>query len=198
MSSALVDMITSTVIFGVLALTVARIQSNINVTMYENQYNVITQTNSVEFARQIEWDFAKIGYHVTGQKILTADSTEIRFQADLDNNGIINTVRYLAGTTNQCNQTLNASDFPLFRTQDGATVKQNWGLTRFRINYFDDQDQRIPTPITGVSNLAKIRSINVAFQLESPEPVVTLQDTVWAMVTWEKTIIPRNLGSLNY
>ena len=191
-------MITSTVIFGVLALTVARVQANINVTMFENQHNYVTQTNSVEFARQIEWDFAKIGHHVTGQKITAADSTEIRFLADLDNKNVLNTVRYHLGNTSQCSMTLNTHDFPLYRVQDGHTVVQNWGLTDFRIAYFDESEQRIPTPIIGATNLAKIHSVKVAFKLESAEPVVGVQDTAWAMVTWEKSIIPRNLGSLNY
>ncbi len=73
--SSIIDMITATVIFGVLALTVARVQSNINVSSYQNQYNVIVQTNAVELARQIEWDFTKIGHRVSGQKIVLADST---------------------------------------------------------------------------------------------------------------------------
>ena len=198
MSSSLVDMIASTVIFGVLALTVARVQANINVTMFENQHNVVTQTNSVEFARQIEWDFVKIGHHVAGQKISTADSTEIRFQADLDNKNVINSVRYHVGDTSQCSMTLNKHDYPLFRVQDGHSVVQNWGLTEFRIMYYDSLEQKIPTPILGATNLAKIHSIKVAFQLESAEPVVSEHGSAWAMVAWEKTIIPRNLGSLNY
>ena len=94
--------------------------------------------------------------------------------------------------------TLNTHDFPLYRVQDGHTVVQNWGLTEFRIMYYDSLEQKIPTPILGATNLAKIHSIKVAFQLESAEPVVSEHGTAWAMVAWEKTIIPRNLGSLNY
>ncbi len=91
--SSLIDLVTSAVIFGVLTLTIARVQSNINATVYENQFSYVTQTNSVELARQIEWDFAKIGHHVmTGSKILSADSTEIQFRADLTNTGAINIV----------------------------------------------------------------------------------------------------------
>jgi hypothetical protein len=77
-------------------------------------------------------------------------------------------------------------------------VKQNWGLTSFRITYFDNMEQKIPTPITVAVDLAKIHSIKIAFQLEGADPTISVTDTVWAMVTWEKTIIPRNLGSLNY
>jgi hypothetical protein len=38
----------------------------------------------------------------------------------------------------------------------------------------------------------------VAFRIESSEPVYSLYDTTWAAVTWEKTIVPRNLDNLNY
>jgi len=196
--SSTMDLITAAVIFGVLALTVARVQSNINVSAYQNQYNVVVQTNAVELARQIEWDFTKIGHRALGQKILVANSTQIQFVSNLDNTTVTNTVRYYVADVSQCPTTSNAKDFPLFRVQDGITAKQNWGLTSFKISYFDASDVKIPTPITSVSDLNRIHSINVAFQLESPEPVVSLYDTTWAAASWEKTIIPRNLGSLNY
>jgi hypothetical protein len=196
--SSIIDMITAAVIFGVLALTVARVQSNINVSSYQNQYNVTVQTNAVELARQIEWDFTKIGHRVAGQKILLADTTEIRFVANLDNLTTTNSVRYDVGDKSQCLTTSNLRDFPLFRIQDGKTVKQNWGLTSFRISYYGDANVKIPTPITSASDLARIHSIDIAFQLESPEPVISQRDTTWAAASWEKTIIPRNLGNLTY
>jgi hypothetical protein len=196
--SSIIDMITVAVIFGVLTLTVARVQSNINISSYQNQYNVIVQTNAVELARQIEWDFTKIGYRATGQKILLADSTAIRFAANLNNTTVTNTVQYDVGDVSMCPSTSNTRDFPLFRIQDGKTVKQSWGLTSFRITYFDDANVKISTPITGAGDLARIHSINVAFQLVSPEPVIALQDTTWAAASWEKTIVPRNLGNLSY
>jgi hypothetical protein len=198
MSSSIIDMITSTMIFGVLALTIARVQANINVSMYENQFNVVTQTNAVEFARQIEWDLTKAGYQATGQKILIADSTRIEFIADLDNKNVVNTVLYEVGDTSQCSMTKNKNDFPFFRTQDSRTVKQNWGLTYFRLTYYDVTNRKIPTPIINATQLLKIHAINVSFRLEGAEPVVSLRDTVWAAVTWEKTIVPRNLIDLTY
>lgn len=196
--SSFLDIITSAVIFGVLTLTVARVQSNINATMFENQFNYVTQTNSVELARQIEWDFTKIGHHVAGQKISFADSAEIQFQADLTDEGVAHVIRYSLGDTSGCSRTVNMRDVPMFRVQDGITMKQNWGLTAFKLKYYDGNNQRIPVPITGASGLASIRSINVVFQIESSEPVVSESDTMWASVAWEKTIVPRNLGNLNY
>ena len=198
MSSVLVDMITATLIFGVLALTAARVQANINLTMYENQYNVVTQTNAVELARQIESDFTKIGYHMSGQKIFAADSTRIQFTADLMNAKATNTLIYSVGDPSQCAMTANKNDFPLFRSQDAKIVTQNWGLTYFKLTYYDSTNRKIATPITGTANLARIHAICASFRLESPDPVIDGKDTVWSAVTWKKTIIPRNLGDLSY
>ena len=198
MSSVLVDMITATLIFGVLALTAARVQANINLTMYENQYNVVTQTNAVELARQIESDFTKIGYHMSGQKIFAADSTRIQFTADLMNAKATNTLIYSVGNPSQCAMTDNKNDFPLFRSQDAKIVTQNWGLTYFKLTYYDSTNRKIATPITGTANLARIHAICASFRLESPDPVIDGKDTVWSAVTWKKTIIPRNLGDLSY
>jgi hypothetical protein len=198
MSSVLVDMITATVIFGVLALTAARVQANINLTMYENQYNVVAQTNAVELARQIESDFTKIGYHISGQKIFVADSTKIQFTADLNNIKSTNTLIYSIGDPSQCLMTANKNDFPLFRSQDARVVTQNWGLIYFKLTYYDSTNKKIPTPITGITNLARVHAICASFRLESPDPVIDGKDTVWSAVTWKKTITPRNLGDLSY
>jgi len=196
--SSIIDMLTAAVIFGVLTLTIARVQSNINVSSYQNQYNVIVQTNAVELARQIEWDFTKIGHRAAGQKILFADSTQIQFVSNLENTATTNTVRYDVGSTLLSPTTSNTRDFPLYRIQDGKTVKQNWGLISFKIKYYDEAETEILPPIASATDLARIRSISVAFQLESPEPVISQDDTTWAAASWEKTIIPRNLGNLTY
>jgi hypothetical protein len=198
MSSVLVDMITATLIFGVLALTAVRVQANINLTMYENQFNVVTQTNAVELARQIESDFTKIGYHISGQKIFVADSTRLQFTADLNNIKSTNTLIYSIGDPSQCAFSKNTYDVPLFRSQDSRIVAQNWGLTYFKLTYYDSTNKLISTPITGVTNLARIHAICASFRMESQDPVIDGKDTVWAAVTWKKTIIPRNLGDLSF
>jgi hypothetical protein len=198
MSSVLVDMITATLIFGILALTAVRVQANINLTMYENQFNVVTQTNAVELARQIESDFTKIGYHISGQKIFVADSTKIQFTGDLKNIKSTNTLIYSIGDPSQCAMTKNRFDVPLFRSEDSKIVTQNWGLTYFKLTYYDITNKQITTPITGVTNLARIHAICASFRMESQDPVIDGKDTVWSAVTWKKTIIPRNLGDLSY
>jgi hypothetical protein len=195
----MIDFINSSLIFGILMLTIARVQSNINTVLYQNQHNVTTQTNAVELARQLEFDLAKVGYHVvSGQHILLADSTMIRYFADVDNNLVLSQVQYSIGDISQAGFTENSRDFPLFRTVGANTVQQNFGVTFFKFTYYDSVYSKIPTPITTAVNLEKIRAINVSFRVESPDPVYTDYDTSWAAVTWEKMILPRNLYNLNY
>ena len=59
----------SAIIFGLLSLTVTRIQINMNASLAQNTLTVITQRNGVDLARQIEHDITKIGYRVKGAVI---------------------------------------------------------------------------------------------------------------------------------
>jgi hypothetical protein len=196
--SIMLDFISSSLIFGIFMLTVGRVQTNINTVLSQNQHNVTTQTNAVELARQLEFDLAKVCYHVVaGQHILFADSTIIRYNADVDNNLVVSQVQYSIGDTSQARFTENPRDFPLFRTVGAHTVQQNFGITFFKLTYYDSVYSRIPTPITSAVNLQKIRAINVSFRVESPDPVYTGYDTSWAAITWEKMILPRSLYNLN-
>ncbi len=195
---AILDYIASAIIFGVLVLSVGRIQTNVNATMYQNTFNVIVQQNAVDLARQIEFDFLKMGYHVFGQKVGAASSSGVTFRAAFQDNYDTVAVQYSVGTTSQMSQTANPYDFPLFRRERATTVQQNWGLTSFRIAYYDSVDAVLSTPIVGADSLNLIRAVNVRFVIQSPEPVIGPNgDSTWASVTWQKLMYPRNLGKLN-
>ncbi len=196
--SIMLDYIASMLMFAVLAVSVARIQLNLNSTVSQNTFSITTQENCVALARQIEYDFLKIGLHVSGQKIFYADSVKIAFKGDLLNRGIPDSVVYSAGTTSQNSTSENPRDFPLFRKLNGTTVKQNWGLTNLRITYFDSLSHLIPVPITTTATCNLIRGINVRLRVESPAPIYTYYDTTWSAVAWEKLLLPRNLWQLNY
>ncbi len=196
--SIMLDYIASMLMFAVIAFSVARVQLNLNSTVSQNTFSVTTQENCVALARQIEYDFLKIGLHVAGQKIFYADSTRIAFKGDLTNCGVPDSVVYSVGTTAQASNSLNPRDFPMFRTLNGTTVTQNWGLTSLKITYFDSLSHVISTPITTTANCNLIRGINVRLRVESPAPVYTFYDTSWSAVTWDKLLLARNLWQLNY
>ncbi|MCX6121602.1 MAG: hypothetical protein NTX44_08285 [Ignavibacteriales bacterium] len=204
--SIMMDYIAAAIIFGILALTVAREQTNINVMMYQNTFRFSTQTNATALARQIEHDFLKMGYHVKGQRIFVADNAHIKYRADITNAIPIDTilVEYSIGTPAQDTKgTKNPRDFPLFRSEKGGTpITQNFGLSKFNISYFDSLLRPMTsTPYTVPESLAKIRFIDVSFLVESPEPVdpITGDTTqLWSRISWEKQLVPRNLNNVNF
>ncbi|RPI04703.1 MAG: hypothetical protein EHM64_09100 [Ignavibacteriae bacterium] len=194
--STFLDIIMSAFIFGVLTLSLGRVQVNMNNTKAQNQFSYTVQTNAVELARLVEHDIVKIGYHVTGPKITAADSSSIAFNAALDNTGASTPIQYSVGAPSGLTETSNPRDFVLLRTVNGNTTSINFGLIQFNLKYFDAQNAIIPTPIIGSAQLDKIRGIRIRFSIQSSESVPV--DTVWESVSWEKTILPRNLSNLNY
>jgi hypothetical protein len=196
--SNIMDIVVSTFIFGILALTIGRVQMNINTTKAQNQFSYVVQSNSVELAHIIEHDFAKIGFHVTGQKITFADSTSITFMSDLDNSSVVIPVRYSIGTPEELTSTSNPRDFPFRRTVNGSTTSINFGLTLFKLKYYNSANELIPTPITAAAQLNNIRGIRIFFDVQSMDIIPSDGDSTWQAVSWEKTILPRNLANLNY
>lgn len=190
----MLDMVGSAIIFGILILTVARMQGNLNSTMYQNTFNLNTQTAAVNLARQVEHDFTKMGYRVTGQKVTSADTNAVTFKGALSYGGTVETVTYSVGVADSAS--LNPRDYYMQRQATAGLIKQRFGLILFNLSYFDTSGNKMTTPISGASAFAAIRAINVKFRLESWEPIRTLNDTTpyYYSVSWEKLIYPRNLG----
>ena len=192
--SSMLDMVGSAIIFGVLILTVARVQGNLNSTMYQNTFNLNTQTEAVLLARQIEYDLTKAGYRVTGAKILIADSTRIAFKGALTYGGTVDSIAYYPGSEDTT--TTNPHDFRFVRyAASKGGLSQRLGMTYFSISYYDSLNNLMPTPVTGADRFA-IRGIHVKFRVESLEPVTdaSTRDSSYYAVYWEKLIYPRNLG----
>lgn len=192
--SSVLDFIGSAILFGILALTIIRVQGNLNTTMMENTLNLNTQSYAVALAREIEHDITKAGYSVTGSKILKADSTEIVFKGAQIYGGSIDSVGYSVGAADTAST--NPHDFLFKRTAiTGGPLSIRCGMTYFRISYYDSLNNIVHTPVTG-SGLAAIRGINVKFRVESLDPVTDplTGDVNYFAVSWEKLIYPRNLG----
>ena len=95
----LIDIIGSLVLVGVLILTVATVNINMNQALYETTFELNTQENLVELARTLEYDFVKIGYGATAPAITVADTDRITFKGDFVNNGVVDSIRYYLGST---------------------------------------------------------------------------------------------------
>jgi hypothetical protein len=186
--------------FGVLLLTVARIQLNINAAMFQNAFSVRTQTNAVQMARQIEYDLLKAGNKIAGRKIWYCDTNKFVFVGSINNvTNQRDSVEYYMGTTSEATFSMNPRDFPLKRKISGGTpLEQQWGLVRFGFWYYDSNNVRISTPFSDATNCNNVRAIKVFFRVEANEPVISEVDTLYSSVTWEKLLVPRNLNNLYY
>ena len=154
--STLLDIISSTVVGGMLLLILFRL----NDTAVENTYmyggELIVQENLVSVVTVLEHDFRKIGYCKNwenipdpSQAILEADTTKIKFLTDVDNDANVDTMYYYLGSASELSMTPNPRDRPLYRVVNNATpVKVNLGVTQFELKYFDALGNPISFPIT--------------------------------------------------
>ncbi len=154
--STLLDILSSTIIGGLLLLILFRL----NDAAVENNYvyggEAIAQSNLVEVVRLVEHDFRKIGFCKDWEKlpdpsksILSASQNSIKFLTDEDNDGNVDTLNYYLGSTDELPNTPNPNDRMLYRVRGNATPKgSNLGVTQFDLFYFDAMGNQLTFPIT--------------------------------------------------
>lgn len=188
--STMWDLMISAVIGGSLMLSIFALNANLMQVGHETTRDSYAQTELLGFTQLIEYDFNKIGYRATAPKVTKGDSTEIIYKSDDGNNHIINTIRYTVGTVSEASTTPNPRDFPLYKYIQGAqSLKNYYGLTSFRFDYYDSTGRSITMPITTTSELNRIKLIKVRAVIQSFFPV----DTTYASCYWERTFVPKNL-----
>jgi hypothetical protein len=190
----MMDIMASTIIFGILMFTIGRVQVNLNSTMYYNTYNYMTQNYALELSKTIEFDFHKMGFGVSGTKLDTAEADKIRFNYYILNDPTMRTVSYEYGAEDSTSE--NPRDHILYRTENGVTVEHAIGVTEFSLTYLDSTFNVIATPITGAAR-DSVHAIQVHFRVESHAPIILPDVTQYISVFWEKLIYPRNMGNLN-
>lgn len=196
-SSTVLDLLGSAVIFGVLMLTVGRVQVNLNSTMYYNTYTYMTQNYALEMSKMVEFDFTKMGYLVPPgtAPIDTADTNRIIFRYRYPRTGgTVRLVRYQLGEADGSSE--NPDDRVLYRTENNSTVAHKIGITEFRLTYYDSTYRQLATPITTPARLDSIYAIRVYYRVESFSPIIMPDGSQYISVIWEKLIHPRNLSAI--
>ena len=191
----MLDLIGSSILVGMLILTIMGVNININTESQKGMSQFHTQTQAIQLARIIETDFYKIGYDVTlgaGQhKIEIAETSRIKMRMNIWN--VANkkdSVEYQLGTLVTVSP--NPRDKTLSRWENTGLVLINYSITRFKLTYYNMNDQLMTMPITG-AKLDSIKSILVYLTLESPDPIGDDAMTAYASGYYEKLIYPRNL-----
>ena len=188
-----IDYVGSTIIAGIVAIIVFSLNASMTETAYTRNTEQISQDAAINMMEILQYDFYKMGYRVTGEKIMAAESLRISFAADLNNSGTPATVTYTVGDSTQLKVTSNIHDRPLFRTVNGdASANIVQGLTDFSFAYFDTGGHKMSYSLLADSaKRAVIRGITVMVTVDLGNPL----DTTGVPVKMSKQIWPKNLGS---
>ena len=169
--SSLIDLIGSTIIGGYVILMLL----GFNESSVENSANyneeLILQQNLSTVAQVIEYDFRKIGYCKDWKKIpepskavLFADSSQIKFLTDVDMNGVLDTMYYYLGSTDELSYTANPYDRKLYRVINSEpAVGANLGVTEFKIVYLNSSNDTLSVPVVNPGEIASME-VNIAVQ----------------------------------
>jgi hypothetical protein len=130
----------------------------------------------------IESDFQKIGYGSTDSaKVIRADSVSITFKADINADGVIDTVRYYLGGSTPGTQ--NTQSWILYRSVNSKQVSSvAGGVSGFWIWYYNSSG-------SATTVLSQIRSLRVRMTVQSSYGI----DGKYPAVCWDRMIRPRNL-----
>jgi hypothetical protein len=183
-TSTIFDIITSTVIGGLLLLMALRLNAQAIETNAVYQNNLNLQTGMVALVDIIESDFRKIGYCKDFTKIsppniaiVAADSGSIKFLTDIPANptdfgdGIVDTLWYHTGPAG--GNPNNLKERQLYRIVNGnPSTGWNLGVTRFALRYYDALGDTLPFPITDPK---LIYTLEINISLESPAPLTKIE-----------------------
>ncbi len=188
----MIDIVGSAILVGMLMLTIMNANVNMSTETYKSTSEYHIQTEIIQLARIMEFDFYKMGYSVTKPGVvLVAESSHVKFKTNLQNKFVggiptIDTVEYLLGTPNTLSP--NPHDKHLMRVENVTKGFISYSCTRFYLTYYNANDVAMTAPVTG-SSLDSIRSVKILLTAESP----TQFDSTYASAYYEKIIYPRNL-----
>lgn len=200
-NSTILDIIGSFVIAGFLFLMTMRLNQSATETSaaYHTQLNL--QTNLTTMVSILEFDLRKIGYCRDYKKIpdptqalLLADSTRIKFLCDFNNDGNLDSIYYWLGPVSELTDTPNPNDRYLYkRTNDLAPEKWNFGVTTFRLKYYDALGDSVAFPVV---DPAIVNSMEISIQVQAADPYdqVYVNDPFAYETFWRQIrLVSRNL-----
>ena len=184
------DLLGSFVIGGIVILIFANLNLSISTAASENLFSGVVQRGLTSATDLIEYDFYKIGYRSSGNKIEIADSNEIKFYSDIDNDGVSDKMHYFVGDAKSFTETSNPNDFLLTREKNKEKPAASIPVVEFKLTYYDSLGQKIDYALlSSQSERDKIKTLRIRMQCESDGMI----DDHYEAVEWEKTIKPKNI-----
>lgn len=188
--SEIIKLIGANVIAGFVILIILSLNVRMSDAANQLYQDTFNQRSAITSAQILEYDFYKIGYGVTGNKIIQADSSTIRFLSDVDNNGIVDTVTYYTGSKSSLTSTTNPNDMQLFRKMNQAIYNVSI-VTRFNLTYSDSSGSNLSyLSLTNQAIRSKIKIIQIYIKTELPDAA----NNSYSPLDWRKKVRPKNLS----
>jgi len=184
------DVVGSFVIGTIVILILANLNFSINTSASENLYSGIVQRGLTSATDLIEYDLYKIGYRISGNKIEIADSNEIKFNSDIDNDGVPDELHYFVSDAKFLKETSNPNDYLLSREKNKEKPAASIPVVDFKLTYYDSLGQKIDYALlSNQSDRDRIKTLSVRMECESSDMI----EDHYEAVEWEKIIKPKNI-----
>lgn len=193
--SAILDIMGSTFIGGMILLLIIKLNLYSTSVSYSSDNELKLQQNAKTIAEILNYDLRKVGYNHTGTAMLIADSTHMKFYADINapgtaGHGVEDVVEYFVLDSTNASGTSNLRDVVLVRVMNGSDsiTGPSLGLVKLRFSYYNGSG--VKTTV-----LDSIKYIKTEFWVEPTEKIDNfLTGTPDSSFTyWEMTINPRNI-----
>ncbi len=180
----MLDLVASMVVRGAIVYIVLTMNISLNELLFEKALYAIVKQNTATISDVLRNDFRYIGYAVSvGNAFLLADSNEIKFQGDIDNNGFIDTLHFYIGPVTEMAGTPNPADRIIYRRlNSGTPFDFGHGVTQFHITYYNKDG--------GVtSTLSEIKTLKVRMVVQGDQEI----NRYYPTSIWESHILPSNI-----
>jgi hypothetical protein len=187
----LLDILGSVIIAGMVVMILLTININTTTSSSALLFTTIEQRKITAATELIQYDFYKIGYLIPGEKIAIADSNEIKFYSDIDNDTEIDSVHYYLGNTTDLTYTSNPNDKPLYRQRNWQdSLLAEIPVVDFNLSYYDSIGNSLDySSLTNSAGRDLIKSIKIKITVESDE----MYADEYRTSEWKKKISPKNL-----
>lgn len=193
--TTILDILASIIIGGILITIVLRLSDSSAEKTHNYSGELSLQQNLVTLAKIIEYDFRKMGYCAKWENfpdptksIAKADTSSIKFYADIDGNGLMDSIRYYLGPSSELIGTPNPRDRILYRVLNTEVPSgSNLGVTEFNFVFFDTFGDTLDFPITDPT---RIHSYEINVKVEN----VFAYDEKYSSAFWKQIrLASRNL-----
>lgn len=167
--SALLDVIASILFGGTLMMIILTATDIAAESQATHSGDMLVQELLTNTAQLVEGELRNMGFGVPeGESaVLRAEESRIHFLADIDRDGVVDTMKYSLGDTTEMRDTQNELDRPLKRQINNGAVLSVGSVTTFRLRYLTREGTPLASPVPS-DQLAEIHMVEVSMEVQNP------------------------------